>query len=187
MHETFHPLVQEWFEDRFHEADRTANPQLAADPRRRGRARLGADRLRQDPRRVPILSRRFGLQGGRWDASRGDAGRLRLPAQGADQRRPQELGASAGRAAGPRGRTRVGAFRNSHGGTHRRYAGERAAEDAAQAAARARHDAGIALHSPNGRQVARTVPQRFDHRRRRNSRDGQQQARVASCPNAGAA
>ena len=77
--------------------------------------------------------------------------------------------------------------RNSNGSAHRRYAGERAAADAAQAAARARHDAGIALHSPNGREVARALPQRLDRRRRRNSRDRQQQARIASCADAGAA
>ena len=86
----FHPLVGDWFAGRYGEPTEPADPGLAAHPRRPRRADLRADRLGQDAGGVFDLPRRLGPPRGRGRAARRDAGRLRLAAQGAHQRRSQE-------------------------------------------------------------------------------------------------
>ena len=83
-----------------------------------------------------------------------DRRRLRLAAEGARQRHPEEPRAAARRA--PRARRRRGraAARDPRRGAHRRHAGERAPGDGAPAAAHPHHHAGVALHPAHRREAA---------------------------------
>ena len=90
----FDPLVVEWFARRF-PRHRTADSRLAGDPRRPRRADLRADRLGQDAGGLPDLPRPAGARGAGRHACRMRPGGLRLAAQGAQQRHPQEPGNAA--------------------------------------------------------------------------------------------
>ncbi len=78
-----------------HRAHRAADPGLAGDPVRAARADRRTDRLGQDARCISRRHRRPGAPGRAPSAARRDAGRLRLAAQGAVQRHPQEPGGAA--------------------------------------------------------------------------------------------
>ena len=99
---------------------------MAGDPGRPQRAHRGADRLGQDAGRLSRGDRRAGAPGRRGRTARRDADRLRLAAEGALERHPQESRGAARRH--PRGvaRARPAGCRNPHLGAHRRHAAGRA-------------------------------------------------------------
>ena len=152
---------------------------MAGDQGRAPRADRGAHRLRQDARRLSRGDRRAGAPGARGRAARRDAGGLRLAAQGAVERHPEEpRGAARRHPRGARG-ARPARRRHPHLGAHRRYAGGRARPHAPPPAAHRRDHAGIALHPARlgiGPRDARHHP---DGDRRRDPRGGAEQARVA--------
>ena len=120
---------------------------------------------------------RAGLDG---QPARRDAGALRLAAEGAQQRHPQEprRAAVGHRRAGRRARAHAAG--DPHGRPHRRHAGIRAPADGEASAAHPGHDAGVAVHPADGRAQPAGAAQRPDGDRRRDSRDGRRQARRAS-------
>ena len=67
-----------------------------------------------------------------------------------------------------------------HGGPHGRYDAGAAPADAATSAARARDDAGIALYFAYGGKIEPALCRRANGDRRRDSRDGGRQTRIAS-------
>ena len=93
----FHPLVADWFRETF--ASPTAIQtdgwaHIAAGARHADR---GADRLGQDARRVPVGAQRPGRARPRRHARGPHPRRLRLAAEGARQRHPEEPAGAAGR------------------------------------------------------------------------------------------
>ena len=97
---SFHPIVQRWFTDELGDADAGAARGLGGDPRRPAHADCRADRVGQDAGGVPHRARRPAAGGPRAAAAGRGARRLRLAAQGAEQRHPQEPRRAARRASG---------------------------------------------------------------------------------------
>jgi len=152
---------------------------VAADRGRPGRADDRAHRLRQDPRRVPGLSRPPLPRGSGRPPGRPHRDPVRLAAQGPVQRRAPQLGGAARRAgdgSGGRGPARP---RNPDRGAHRRHSGARAAAGRPPAASRAGHHARVALH-PAHRGVEPRLALPGPHRDRgRDPRGGGGQTRGA--------
>jgi hypothetical protein len=147
-------------------ADATANSRLADHSRWPRCVDLGTDRLRQNLGRVHDRARWPGPARRRRSAARADSCGLRVPAQSPDQRHSKESRNAAGRAARARERTRHRTCADSHGGAFGRHAGGRPCADAAPAAARARHDARVALHHADRAEVARALHACPDDHRR---------------------
>ena len=152
---------------------------MAGDPGRPARADRGADRLRQDARRLPGGDRRAGAARARRRAPGRDADRLRVAAQGAVERHQAQPGSPARRhprclaGAGTAGR------RHPHLGAHRRHAFERARPYAPLAAAHRGDHAGVALRAARLGVRPRDARDHPDRDRRRDPRAGAEQARHA--------
>ena len=180
MRDDFHPLVREWFDSSFSAA---TEPQLQGWPAIRagaGRADLRSDRLGKDACGLHALLGRPRPPRDRGHAPRSDARRLRLAAQSADQRRPREPGEAARGVDRPRRRSGLPMAPIRTAVRTGDTTAAAAPEHAAQAAARARHDARVALYLADGREVARALRRRYHRDRRRDSCDGRRQARLAS-------
>ncbi len=176
---------------------------MAGDRDGGARADLGADRLGQDARGVPVgagsagrgRERAFALRPPRAAACgcgggfalrppraaacgrrhRAHTPRLRLPPEGALVRhRAQPAGAVEGHRRGP-----------ARGDPHGRHAAERSRADAARAAGRPDHDAGVALPDAD-EQSAGDPARRGVGDRRRDPRGRRHEARRASRADAGA-
>ena len=168
-------------------ADAGAGARLGGDPRRPAHPDRRADRIRQDAGGVPHRPRRPAAGGpGRSAAGRG-ARRLRLAAEGAEQRHPQEPRRAARRHRAAGGRD--GPRRPAHhrGGPHRRHVPGPARGDAPQAAARPRDDSGVALPDADRRAQPRSAAARAHGDRRRDPRGDRDAARRAPGPDARAA
>ena len=137
---------------------------MARDRSRRSRAGAGADRLRQDARRLPPRHRPAEREAGR-----GSSAALRLPAEGA-QLRHRAKPARAARGA------RLGAVRRR---PHRRHASARARADAPHAARHPDHDPGVALPAPHVPRAG-APEDRGDGDPRRGARGRRDEARHAS-------
>ncbi len=125
-------------------------------------------------------------QGVAGDAAGRDADRLRLAAEGAVERHPQEpRGAARRHSPRPCARRPAGS-RDPHLGAHRRHAAGRARPRDPPAAAHRRDDAGIALHPARLGIRPEDAGDDAHRHRRRDPRGGAEQARRASRAVAGA-
>ncbi len=155
---------------------RAAGGRLAGDPGRQGRPGLGAHRLGQDLRGLPLRPRLALPRGARGRASRRDPHPLRLAAQGALERHREEPARAARRAARGRAGGRASPPGHPRRGAHRRHPLLAPPGHAAAAAPRPRHHARVALpaaHEREGATLARDGPQGD---RRRDPRGGPRQA-----------
>ena len=132
--DVFSPRTREWFERAFAGPHAGAGARLAGDREGRPRPRAGADRLREDARRVPHRHRPAER-----DARRRAPSPLRLAAQGAELRHRAE----------PSPPARGARIEAVGGRSHRRHAGRRAPPDAQDAARRPHHDSRVALPAPD--------------------------------------
>jgi len=158
-------------------ADRATGARVAGDPAGPPRADRRAHRIGQDARRVPGRDRRAGTRRRARRVARRDVGRLRVAAQGAVQRHPEEPRRAARRH--PRGtrRARVAGPRHPYAGAHGRHAAARAGGDAPAAAAHRRHHAGVAVHPARLGVGARDARDDAHCHRRRDPRACVEQAR----------
>ena len=177
----FHPAVAAWFDRSFAAPTRGAGAGLAGDPGRPARADRGADRLRQDARRLPRGDRRAGAPG----RSRGglkDETQIvyvsPLKALSNDIKRNLEAPLAGIREALQR--AGLARRRHPHLGAHRRHARRRARPHAPPAAAHRRDHAGIALHPARLGIRPRDAGDHADRDRRRDPRAGAEQARHPS-------
>ncbi len=108
------------------------------------------------------------------------AGRLRLAAQGAQQRHPSQPRGAAGRHKARTRAQRVSRRRHSHAGSDRRHRGQRARPHAPQPAAHPRHDARVALRAARLRVRTPDAGDDEDRDSRRDPRGRAEQARRAS-------
>ena len=108
-----------------------------------------ADRLGQDPDRLPGRDRRAGVRGAgqRRDTAGPDPGGLRFAAEGAVQRHRPEPGGAAGRDRRGAGRVGFAGSGGPRGGAHWRHAADRARQAAPQAAAYSGDHARIAVRA----------------------------------------
>src|SRR5690606_14785956 len=166
---------------RVRRADRGAGTRVGRDQAPRPDADLGADRLGQDPRRVPRGDRRPRPRCARERRAPGrDARAVRLAAQGAVERHPEEPRGPPRRHPPRALRARVAGCADQGVGAHRRHAAKRARADAAHAAAHSRDDARVALHPADvGVRPANAVDRR-DRDRPRDPPARRQQAWRAS-------
>ena len=130
-------------------ADRAAGARLAGDRRPPRRARLRADGLRQDARRLPLRHRRPVPRRARGPARRRDPGPLRLAAARARERRREEPARPARGARRARARGGAPAAGPARRGPLRRHARVAAGGDGARPAAHPRDDARVALPPPH--------------------------------------
>ena len=93
--QSFHPAVERWFTTTLGAPTAAQAAGLGRDPRRPPHADRGADRLGQDARRVPDRARRTVSRRLDAPAAGRDARDLRVAAQGAQHRHPQEPGRAA--------------------------------------------------------------------------------------------
>ena len=171
----FSAATRDWFIGRVRAADAGPGPGVAGDRVGRARPDLGADRLGQDARRVPVGDRP-GWPPSRADGEPAHRPRLRLAAEGAVVRhRPQPAHAAARHRRRSEGR-----------GAHRRHAAARAPADAARAARHPDHDARVAVPDAD-RPRAGAVRRRALVHRRRDPRGRRDQARRAPGADARAA
>ena len=173
----FHPAVARWFSQSFPEPTK---PQAEAWPLIRQRQNvLIAAPTGSGKTLAAFLSAIDGLirQGVRSAAPRRDAGRLRLAAQGAVERHPEQPRRAARRNPSRARGARAAGRRHPHARAHRRHAAERASGHAAAPAAYRRHDTRVALRAARlgiGPQDARDDP---NGDRRRDPCARRQQAR----------
>ena len=137
--ELLSPRLRDWFERSFAGAHRGAGAGLARDRRGRARAAVGADRLGQDARRVPVGA---GPPHSRGPAARGDGTRVLyispLKALAYDIERNLRAPLRGIGADGRHGRH-----------PHRRHAPARARRDGPQAARHPDHDPRVRLSDPH--------------------------------------
>ena len=163
-------------------ADRCPGGSLARNQGRPPHADRGADRLRQDARRLPCGDRRSDPARSRRTSDRRDPGGLRLAAQGAVERHSSQPRGAAGRHPGKASADRPARRRDPHLGAHGRYARRRTRADAPPPAAHPGDDAGIALRPAWLRVRAQDAGDHALGDRRRNPRGRAEQARRASRP-----
>ena len=176
----FHPLVREWFSSTFGQPTPAQARGWAAI--RDGRHTLIAAPTGSGKTLAAFLTALDGLTREGLAAPLADEVRvrLRLAAEGAQRRHPQEPGGAAARhrTAGRRRRDRRAAH---HGGrAHGRHAGVGTRRDAAHAAAHPGHDARIAVPAADRRAQPRDAADRADGHRRRNPRRHRHAPRRAS-------
>ena len=126
-------------------ADARAGARLDVDRRGPAHAHRRADRIGQDARGVSLGNRRADARGARVAAAGRSARRLRLAAEGAERRHPQEPRGAAPRHSPARGGGGAAGAAHHGRGPHRRHLAVRARGDAAHAAAHPGDDAGVAL------------------------------------------
>ena len=171
---SFHPSVRAWFAERLGEPTPPAARRVAGDSSRQEHAHRRAHRVGKDTGRIPVRDRR--PSGERARPCRRNARPLRVAAEGARQRHPEEPGRSARRNSPARSRAARGAGRRPH----RRHDAEGARFDAAQGASHPRHDARVALHPADERRRPADSQNDQDGDRRRDPLARARQARLAS-------
>ncbi len=120
-----HPVVQEWFLTKFGSATEPQEEGWPAILARRNNADLRAHRFRQNAGRIPGSDRSASTPRHRRSTRAGNAGRLRLAAQSALQRRAEEPRRPAQRDSATRRRSRLSLPADSHRSPHRRHAAVR--------------------------------------------------------------
>ncbi len=184
---TFHPLVSRWFRETLGEPTAAQRQGWAAI--REGRHTLIAAPTGSGKTLAAFLTSLDDLftEGLRGAAAGRGARRLRLAAEGAERRHPQEPRRAAPRhpQAGRGGRPGGAAH---HGrGAHRRHDAAGARGDAADAAAHPRDDAGVALSAADGGAQPRHAAHGAHGDRRRDPRGDRHAPRRASGADARAA
>ncbi len=168
--EAFHPITAEWFAETLGEptiaqcrgwaAIREGRHTLIAAPTGSGKTLaaflIALDDLLKDALAAPARRRR--------------PRRLRLAAEGAERRHPQESRGAAPRPAARRRGARLERAGDYGRGSDRRHAAARARVDAADAAAHSGHDARVAVSPAHRRTQPRDAAHRPDGDRRRNPR-----------------
>ncbi len=168
-------------------AYRGAAARMGGDPAETEHADRRSHRLGQDAGCLPDRARRVAPTGDRW-AARGRGPRpLRIAAQGAERRHPQEPGRAPSSDPAARRNRRTGGASDHGRGPDRRHHRVRAGRDAADAAAYSRHHARIALSPPDLRAQPADAAHGPDGHRRRDSRGHRHPARRAPRPVARAA
>ena len=151
----FHPAVAGWFARAFRAPSSGPGRRLACDQGKAAYADRRADRLRQDARRLSRRDRRPRPAGSGGRARERGAGGLRVAAQGALERHPQESRGAARRHKA-RARARgISRRRDPHPRPDGRHGRQRARPHAPQPAAYPRDDARVALRAARLRVGAR--------------------------------
>ena len=160
--------------------DRTTGAGLAAHSGRKEHAYLCADGFRQDSRGLPGLHRSPGTQGACGRTRRKNRSLVCLTLESARQRHSKKPRYPVRRNSAARSRARIPDAGDTHRGANRRHLDARTPRDAEATAAYSRHDAGISLYFADRRKKPRNAAHREHCDRRRNSRRGRRQTRIAS-------